>query len=77
MEDHVAPDRAQRRRAHAQGQEVSKHPWSLTQVGGQAENVELRPPGDIGLIAEMAEEGGDFLVWCLNFWVIWVDIASP
>ena len=66
---------------------------------------------DIGLMAEMAEEGGDcglllellgFLggyrttvrdslrdgqdetsrleetvVWCLSFWVVWVDIAPP
>ena len=59
MEDHIAPDRAQRRRAHAQGQEVRKHPWSLTQLCGQAERLELRPLGDIGLMAEMAKEGGD------------------
>ena len=55
----MAPDRAQRRRPHAPGQEVRKHGWGLTQVGGQAESAELTPPGDTGLMAEMAEEGGD------------------
>ena len=54
----MAPDRAQRRSAHARGQEVRKHGWGLTQVGSQAESVELMS-GDIGLMAEMAEEGGD------------------
>ena len=28
-------------------------------MGGQTERVELRAAGDIGLMAEMAEEGGD------------------
>ena len=37
---------------------MRKHGWGLTQVGGQAESVELMS-GDIGLMAEMAEEGGD------------------
>ena len=39
MEDHMAPHGAQRRTAHAQGQEVRKHPWSLTQLCGQAEKT--------------------------------------
>ena len=59
MADQVAPDRAQRRRAPARGQEVRKHRWRLTQVDGHTESVELRAPGDTALMAEMAEEGGD------------------
>ena len=58
MEDHVAPDREQRRRAPAREQEVRRPGWSLTQIGGQTERVELRAPGDIGLMATMADEGG-------------------
>ena len=59
MEDHVASDRAQRRRAPTRGQEVRKHGWGGTQVGGQAERVALRKLGDSHLMAEVAEGGGD------------------
>ena len=62
MEDHEAPDTAQRGSAHARGQEMRRIGWGLTQVGGQAESMELTPPGDIGLMAEMAEEGDSGLV---------------
>ena len=54
----MAPEREQRRRAPAREQEVRRPGWSLTQIGGQTERVELRAPGDIGLMATMAEEGG-------------------
>ena len=37
----MTPDRAQRRSAHAQGKEVRKREWGLTQVGGQEESLEL------------------------------------
>ena len=55
MEYHVALDRAQSRKAPAQGQKVRKHRWGLTQVGSQAKRVELRNLGDSQLMAEVAE----------------------
>jgi len=74
MEDHVASDRAQSRKAPAQGQEVRKHRWGLTQVGSQAKRVELRKLGDSQLMAEVAEGGGDCRAMT-GFWVIWADSA--
>ena len=41
MEDHVAPDRAQRGSARARGQEVRKRGWGLSHVGGQEDSLEL------------------------------------
>ena len=70
----MAPHGAQRRTAHAQGQEVRKHRWGLTQVGSQAKRVELRKLGDSQLMAEVAEGGGDCRAMT-GFWVIWTDSA--
>ena len=74
MEDHVASDRAQSRKAPAQGQEVRKHQWGLTQMGSQANRVELRHPGDSQLMAEAAEGGGDCRA-VTGFWVVWANSA--
>ena len=54
----MAPHGAQRIRAHAPGQEMRKHGWGLTQVGGQAESLQ---PMSWGYRTEGrgGEEGGD------------------
>ena len=76
MEYHVALDRAQSRKAPAQGQKVRKHRWGLTQVGSPAKRVELRNLGDSQLMAEVAEGEEDCRA-VTGFWVIWVDSALP